>query len=71
MSARLRIGLKLLRCGCEVIVSTRFPIDAVRRYAAEEDSGEWQHRLHVVGADFRDLKGLEALCDALLEFLLR
>jgi NAD(P)-dependent dehydrogenase (short-subunit alcohol dehydrogenase family) len=60
-----RIVLKLLRCGCEVIASTRFPIDAVRRFAAEDDHAEWQHRLHVVGCDLRDLKGLEQLCDAL------
>ena len=66
-----RIVLKLLRCGCEVIASTRFPIDAVRRYKAEEDSETWQHRLHVVGADLRDLKGLEALCDALPQLVRR
>lgn len=54
-----RIVLKLLRCGCEVIASTRFPVDAVRRFAAEEDHESWQHRLHVIGADLRDLKGLE------------
>ena len=60
-----RIALKLLRCGCEVIATTRFPIDSVRRFAAEEDHPRWQHRLHIIGADLRDLKGLEALCDAL------
>jgi len=67
--ARVKIGfritLKLLRCGCEVIATTRFPIDSVRRFAAEEDHPRWQHRLHIIGADLRDLKGLEALCDAL------
>lgn len=29
------------------------------------DAPQWCDRLHVVGADFRDLKGLEAMCDAL------
>ena len=48
-----------------MIASTRFPVDAVRRFAAEEDRERWQHRLHIIGADLRDLKGLEALCDAL------
>ena len=66
-----RIVLKLLRCGCEVIASTRFPVDAVRRFQAEEDHLTWQHRLHVVGADLRDLKGLEALCDALPKLVRR
>ena len=66
-----RIVLKLLRCGCEVIASTRFPVAAVRRFQAEEDHLTWQHRLHVVGADLRDLKGLEALCDALPKLVRR
>ena len=61
----LRIGLKLLRCGCTLIATTRFPTDAVRRYMAEPDSHTWAHRLHIIGCDLRDLKGLEALCDAL------
>lgn len=61
----LRIALKLLRCGATVLVSTRFPIDAVRRFSAEADAPTWSHRLHIVGADFRDLKGLEAMCEAL------
>ena len=67
----LRIALKLLRCGCEVISTTRFPVDATRRFAAEEDCEQWRHRLHVVGADFRDLKGLERLCDALPKLVRR
>ena len=44
----------------QVIASTRFPVDAVRRFLAEDDREHWQHRLHVIGADLRDLKGLEA-----------
>ena len=47
------------------------PVDAVRRFQAEEDHLTWQHRLHVVGADLRDLKGLEALCDALPKLVRR
>ena len=61
----LRIALKLLRCGATVIVTTRFPVDGVRRFAAEHDAEVWKDRLHLVGADFRDLQGLEALCAAL------
>ena len=48
MKIGFRIVLKLLRCGCEVIASTRFPIDATRRYHAETDSMQWAHRLHIV-----------------------
>ena len=39
-------------------------MDAARRFAAQPGSDEWAGRLHVVGADFRDLRGLEAMCDA-------
>ena len=60
-----RIALKLLRCGAAVVATTRFPRDAARRFAREADHGAWADRLHVLGADFRDLKALEAMCDAL------
>ena len=36
-------------------------MDAARRFAAQPGSDEWAGRLHVVGADFRDLRGLEAM----------
>lgn len=55
--ARVKIGyqaaIKLLRAGAEVIVLTRFPRDAARRYATEPDAAEWTHRLHVYGLDLR------------------
>ncbi len=54
---RTKIGyatsLKLLRDGAEVHLTTRFPKDAARRFAEEEDHQEWQERVHIVGADFR------------------
>ena len=65
MKIGYRIVLKLLRCGATVIATTRFPMDAGRRFASEADAAHWMGRLHVVGADFRDLRGLEAMCDAL------
>ena len=37
-------GIKLLRAGATVIVSTRFPRDSALRYAAEVDFKEWGHR---------------------------
>jgi NAD(P)-dependent dehydrogenase (short-subunit alcohol dehydrogenase family) len=64
--ARVKIGyqaaVKLLRAGAEVIVATRFPRDAARRYAAEPDAAEWTHRLHVYGIDLRHTPSVEALC---------
>ena len=40
-------------------------VSQARRFSGEADAADWAERLHVVGADFRDLTGLEALCDAL------
>ena len=41
--ARVRIGyqiaLRLLRCGARVIATTRWPADALLRYASEHDFG--------------------------------
>ncbi|TNC23459.1 SDR family NAD(P)-dependent oxidoreductase, partial [Mumia zhuanghuii] len=48
------IALRLLRDGAHTTITTRFPKDAVRRFAAMEDSSEWLHRLKVVGIDLRD-----------------
>src|SRR5690606_37584022 len=40
--------------GAHTTITTRFPKDAVRRFAAQEDSADWLHRLKVVGIDLRD-----------------
>jgi NAD(P)-dependent dehydrogenase (short-subunit alcohol dehydrogenase family) len=68
---RIKIGyqtaLKLLRDGAEVIVTSRFPRDAVRRFGLETDAAEWEHRLHVHGVDFLDLAGVMGLVDAVTE----
>ncbi len=48
------IALRLLRDGADLTVTTRFPHDAVRRFTAMPDSGDWLHRLRVVGVDLRD-----------------
>jgi NAD(P)-dependent dehydrogenase (short-subunit alcohol dehydrogenase family) len=60
-----QLGLRLLRDGAEVIVTTRFPNDARRRYAAEPDAGEWIGRLRIAGLDLRDLPAVEAFADDL------
>ena len=65
MKIGFRVALKLLRCGCTVVATTRFVADAAARFARERDRASWRGRLHLVGADFRDLRGVEQLCDAL------
>ena len=55
-------GIKLLRCGAELIVATRFPRDAAARYAAEPDFGDWGDRLEVFGLDLRHTPSVEAFC---------
>ncbi len=60
-------GIKLLRCGVELIVATRFPRDAAARYAAEADFAEWGHRLEVFGLDLRHTPSVEAFCTHVLE----
>ncbi|WP_035130428.1 SDR family NAD(P)-dependent oxidoreductase [Conexibacter woesei] len=57
------IALRLLRDGAHTTITTRFPNDAVRRFAAMEDSGEWLHRLRIVGLDMRDPGQVIALAD--------
>lgn len=59
-------GIKLLRCGAELIVATRFPRDAAERYAAEPDFDTWGHRLEVFGLDLRHTPSVEAFCSHLL-----
>jgi NAD(P)-dependent dehydrogenase (short-subunit alcohol dehydrogenase family) len=59
-------GIKLLRCGAELIVATRFPRDAAQRYATEPDFAEWGHRLEVFGLDLRHTPSVEAFCTHVL-----
>jgi len=55
-------GIKLLRAGAALVVTTRFPRDAAARYAAEPDFEEWAHRLEVFGLDLRHTPSVEAFC---------
>jgi NAD(P)-dependent dehydrogenase (short-subunit alcohol dehydrogenase family) len=59
-------GLKLLRAGASLIVTTRFPRDSAARYAQEPDFGEWADRLEIVGLDLRHTPSVEAFCRELL-----
>ena len=61
------VGLKLLRMGARLIVTTRFPHDAARRYAAESDFCAWKGRLSIYGLDFRNIPAVEAFCAHLLD----
>jgi len=69
--ARVKIGYQaavmLLRAGAEVIVATRFPRDAARRYAREPDAADWMQRLHVYGIDLRHTPSVELLARHLLQ----
>lgn len=55
-------GIKLLRAGAHLVVTTRFPRDAAARYAAEPDFPEWQDRLEIFGLDLRHTPSVEAFC---------
>ena len=55
-------GLKLLRSGARLIVTTRFPQNAASRYAQEPDFGDWGDRLEIFGLDLRHLPSVEAFC---------
>jgi NAD(P)-dependent dehydrogenase (short-subunit alcohol dehydrogenase family) len=59
-------GIKLLRAGAELIVTTRFPRDSAVRYAAEPDFKDWGHRLQIFGLDLRHTPSVEAFCRHLL-----
>jgi hypothetical protein len=55
-------GIKLLRAGAQLIVTTRFPRDCAARYAREEDFELWSGRLEVFGLDLRHTPSVEAFC---------
>ena len=59
-------GIKLLRAGARLIVTTRFPRDSAARYARESDFGEWADRLEIYGLDLRHTPSVEAFCHEVL-----
>ena len=59
-------GLKLLRSGAHLIVTTRFPRNAAARYAEEPDFADWAHRLEIFGLDLRHTPSVEAFCKDLV-----
>lgn len=62
--ARVKIGyavaLRLLRAGAEVIITSRFPKDAAKRYSQESDFANWCDNLHVYGLDMRDIRAVQS-----------
>ena len=60
-------GIKLLRAGAALIVTTRFPRDAAARYAQEADFDVWGERLEIFGLDLRHTPSVEEFCRHLNE----
>jgi len=71
--ARIKIGycitLKLLRAGARVLATTRFPVDAARRYSEEPDYDVWRDRLEVHGLDLRHIPSVELFAEHLCRTL--
>jgi len=59
-------GIRLLRSGAQLIVTTRFPRDSAARYAREPDFAQWSHRLEIFGLDLRHTPSVEAFCRHLM-----
>ena len=60
-------GIKLLRAGAHLIVTTRFPRDSALRYSREPDFSEWSDRLEIFGLDLRHTPSVEAFCKEMLD----
>ena len=71
--ARVKIGyhaaILLLRNGCRVVVTTRFPRDCAARYAREPDFDSWRDRLSIYGLDLRHTPSVEAFARHISEAL--
>ncbi len=59
-------GIRLLRSGAHLLVTTRFPHDSAARYSQEPDFAEWGHRLEIFGLDLRHTPSVEAFCKHLM-----
>jgi NAD(P)-dependent dehydrogenase (short-subunit alcohol dehydrogenase family) len=66
---RIKIGfeiaLKLLRWGARVIITTRFPANALSAFRSQPDAAHWLDRLEIVGLDLRNLQEVEELISRL------
>jgi len=59
-------GIRLLRSGAHLVVTTRFPRDAAARYSKEPDFAQWAQRLEIFGLDLRHSPSVEAFCRHLI-----
>jgi NAD(P)-dependent dehydrogenase (short-subunit alcohol dehydrogenase family) len=59
-------GIKLLRAGASLIVTTRFPRDSALRYSQEPDFDDWGDRVEIFGLDLRHTPSVEAFCSHIL-----
>ena len=59
-------GIRLLRSGAHLIVTTRFPRDSAARYSREPDFAQWADRLEIFGLDLRHTPSVEAFCSHLM-----
>ncbi|MFK0018940.1 SDR family NAD(P)-dependent oxidoreductase [Streptomyces sp. NPDC090798] len=63
---RVKIGFQLalmmLRDGAELLVTSRFPHDTMRRFRAEPGSAKWLDRLTVLAVDLRDPRQVLGIC---------
>lgn len=68
---RVKIGFEtarlLLEMGAEVVVTTRFPNDALKRYSLLPCFSEAKDRLKIIGADFRSISSITNLIQVLKE----
>jgi len=68
---RVKIGyqasIMLLRAGARVLVTTRFPRDAAKRYAAEPDFAAFAPRLALFGLDLRHTPSVDLFARRLAE----
>lgn len=61
-----QMGLRLLRDGARVILTTRFPYDCAYRYSLEPDFQQWCDRLQIHGLDLRSISAVETFVQNLL-----
>ncbi len=65
----LEIGLMLLRSGARLIVTTRFPNDALKRYSKEKDYEIWKDKVEFHGLDLRNLPSVQSFVSKMNEEL--
>ncbi|MFD3874007.1 SDR family NAD(P)-dependent oxidoreductase [Streptomyces sp. NPDC058623] len=61
-----QVALMLLRDGAELTVTSRFPQDTVRRFAAAPGAAQWWRRLRIAALDLRDPRQVLAFTDHML-----